>query len=178
MRDVRPALRILGILLSAATFTFCSKSSPTEPSLPQDSVTIVSIQPPGGTTLQAGAQVTFTATVAYHLASAASGSVHIAIEDQNFKNLSSTVPQPGVTVVNGSGTVALADQVVLPSVGLTTVFVFFPLAATGAQSTMTVQEVSYPVAYPALPATSLGQARGLSTGPPNNALQRTRYARR
>lgn len=158
----RPALRVLSVFLSAAAITFCSKSSPTEPT--QDSVTIVSIQPPAGTTLQAGSSVTFTATIAYRLASASSGLVLIVIEDNAFRNLSSTVPQPRVSVESGAGTVALTDQVVLPSAGITTVFVLFPLVPAGATSTQTVQEVSYPVAYPAASATSLGHAQGVHHG--------------
>jgi hypothetical protein len=126
------SVRIVGVLLSAATITSCSKSSPTEPVFLQDSVTIVSIQPPAGTTLQAAATVVFTATVGYHLASAPSGIVLIVIEDQSFKNLSATVPQPRVTVASGTGTVTLTDQVVLPSSGVASVLVIFPLVATGA----------------------------------------------
>ena len=164
MTDVRAALRILGIPLLAAAITSCSKSSPTEPVFLQDSVTIVSIQPPAGTTLQAGAPVTFTATITYHLASAPSGSVVIVISDQSARNLSSTVPQPRVIVASGTGTVALTDQVVLPSSGVATVLVLFPLFVTGNTITQTFQSVSYPVSYPAAPATDLGQARAVHHG--------------
>jgi len=163
------SVRIVGVLLSAATITSCSKSSPTEPVL-QDSVTIVSIQPPAGTTLQAGAPVTFTAAITYHLASAPSGSVAILIADQLGRNLSTTVPQPQVPVANGTGTVVLTDQVVLPSSGVATVLVLFPLFATGNTSTQTFQSASYPVSYPAIPATYLGQARGVHHGVADNAL--------
>jgi hypothetical protein len=154
------SVRFVGIPLLAAAITSCSKSSPTEPAFLEDSVAIVSIQPPAGTTLQAGTQAAFTATITYHLASAPSGTVAIAILDQSSRNLSLTVPQPRVIVTKGSGTVALSDQVVLPSSGVATVVVLFPLFTSGNAITQTFQSVDYPVSYPAVPATSLGQAHG------------------
>ena len=162
MTDIRAALRLLGIFLLAAAISSCSKSSPTEPAPLQDSVNIVSIQPPAGTTLQAGTPVTFTATITYHLASAPSGSVVIVITDQLSRNLSSTVPLPQATVASGTGTVSLTDHVVLPTSGVATVLVLFPLFTTGNTTTQTFQSVSYPVSYPA--ATYLGQARGVQHG--------------
>jgi len=143
--QVRKSPRLLGVLLSAAAVVSCSKSSPTEPVLDLDSVTIVSIQPPAGTVLQAGARVTFTATIGYHLVNASSGSVFIVVQDQALKNLSSTVPVPSVNVVRGTGTVGLSDSVVIPAAGVTSVGVFFPLLQTGATVTQTVQSVSYTV---------------------------------
>jgi len=145
------SVRIVGVLLSATTITCCSNSSPTEPAFLQDSVTVLSVQPPAGTTLQASTTVVFTATVDYHLASAPSGTVLILIEDQSFRNLSATVPQPRATVAKGSGAVTLTDQIVLPSSGVASVEVLFPLFATGSSSTQTVAEVYYPVAYPVVP---------------------------
>jgi hypothetical protein len=138
--------RFVGILLAAAAIASCSKSSPTEPALDLDSVTIVSLQPPAGTVLQAGARVIFTATIGYHLVNAASGSVFIVVQDQALRNLSSTVPVPSVNVVRETGTVGLSDSVVIPAAGVTSVGVFFPLLQTGATMTLTVQSVSYSVA--------------------------------
>ena len=146
MTQDRKSPRLLGVLLAAAAIASCSKSSPTEPALDLDSVTIVSLQPPAGTVLQAGARVTFTATIAYHLVNASSGSVFIVVQDQALRNLSSTVPVPSVSVVRGTGTVGLSDSIVIPATGVTSVGVFFPLLQTGATMTQTVQNVSYPVA--------------------------------
>lgn len=122
--------------------------SPTEPSRPaSDSATIVSISPDPGTPLTAGSSVTFKGTVAYGLASVSSAVVVIVIEDQAFNNLSSTRPQPAVTVSRGTGTVTLSDSAVIPTTGVSTVLVFFPLAPPpGAGGTaLAVQSVTYTV---------------------------------
>jgi hypothetical protein len=152
MAPLRPALRI-PLLLSAILITACSNSSPTEAG--SDSVTVVSIQPPSGTTLQAGSQVTFSATIDYHLFSALSGSIVMVVEDQNYKNLSTTVPQPRASVAGGRGTRTLSDQIVVPSAYVSTVHVLFPLLPEGNTNTRTVAAVSYPVG----PAASLVQAQ-------------------
>jgi hypothetical protein len=120
--------------------------SPTEPSLPaNDSVTIVSISPDPAIPLTAGSTVNFKGIVTYSLASTPSGVVVIVIEDQAFHNLSSTNPQPTAGVSRGSGTVTLTDSAVIPSTGVSTVLVFFPLAATGGGTSLAVQSVSYTV---------------------------------
>lgn len=174
MRGVFRAARILSPLLLATGIIFCSHS-PTEPVVAdRDSITLVSIQPSLGTSLQAGAPVAFTATIAYDLASVPSGLVALVIEDQAFRNLSSTVPQPTMTVARGNGTVTLADHVVIPANGVTTVYVYFLLAASGATDSLVAQRVSYQVASSA----AIGRAPGVFTGPPNPVLQRTRFARR
>ena len=149
MAHSRPALRVFSLLLLSAALTSCSKSSPTE--IGPDSVTVVSIQPSGGTTLQAGAPVTFSATIDYHFSSATSGSIAIVVEDQNYNSLSPTVPSPPVTVAKGIGTVTFSHQIVVPSTGVTTLYVLFPLSATGETRTRTVAAVSYRVAAAAPP---------------------------
>jgi hypothetical protein len=149
MAHLRPALRILLFLLSAAAITSCSKSSPTE--IGPDSVTVVSIQPTGGTTLQAGSLVSFSATIDYHLSSAQSGSISVVVEDQDFKHFSSTVVSSPVTVARGIGTVTHSGSVVLPATGVSTLYVLFPLMATGDSRTQTVAAVSYRVSPAAAP---------------------------
>jgi hypothetical protein len=143
MTNLLKGLRILSISIAAAAIGSCNHS-PTEPVV-ADSVTIVSIQPLPGTTLQAGAPVTFTATIGYDLETAPSGFVVIVIQDQASNNLSSTVPQPTVNVARGTGTVVLTDQVVIPTRLVTKVWVSFPLVHTGATATPVFQQVSYPV---------------------------------
>jgi hypothetical protein len=121
--------------------------SPTEPSLPAiDSVTIVSMSPDPAIPLTAGSTVTFKGTVTYSLASTPLGFVVIVIEDQAFHSLSST-PPPTVDVSRdrGSGTVTLSDSVVIPTTGVSSVLVFFPLAPVGGGTSLAVQHVSYTV---------------------------------
>ncbi len=144
MAHGRPALPIVSLLLVSAALTSCSKSSPTE--IGPDSVTVASILPSGATTLQAGAQVTFSATIDFHFSSAPTGDIAIVIQDQNSHSLSSTVPLPLVAVARGIGTVTLTDQIVIPSTGVTTLYVLFPLGPTGYTYTQTVAAVSYRVA--------------------------------
>lgn len=159
MTNLPKGLRILSISLAAAAIGSCNHS-PTEPFV-ADSVTIVSAQPPPGTALEAGAPVTFTATISYDLENAPTGLVVIVIEDQAFNNLSSTVPQPSVNVARGTGTVVLTDHVVIPTNGVRQVVVFFSLVRTGATFTSAGQYLSYPVT----PSTGLSKAAGGITGP-------------
>lgn len=146
MTHARKSLRILGIFLPAAAIAFC-RSSPTDP-VAQDSLTIVSIQPPAGTpgtVLPQGASVTFSATIAYSLASAPSGSVAMVFQDETFKAIPGTVPQPVVSVARGTGTVVLTQNVVIPAANVANVNVFFLLAATGGTQSLAAQEVTYRV---------------------------------
>ncbi len=154
-----PAFRVLLCLLSAAAVASCSKSSPTETG--SDRVAVVSIQPPARTPLKAGSSVTFSATIDYRLSSAPSGTVIIVIQDQNSRNLSSTVPQPRVTVANGIGTVTLVDQIVIPAFGVDTVQVSFGLLPSDHTETQVVTLVNYPVVAP----TSLGLSQAAHRAP-------------
>lgn len=105
----------------------------------------MNIQPPASTSLQAGAPVTFTATIGYHLVNASSGSIYVVIQDQASKNLPLTVPQPSMNVARGTGTVNFSDSVVIPATGVTSVSVSFPLVQMGAHETEVGQSVVYAV---------------------------------
>lgn len=133
------------MLLPVIGVASCSKSSPSEADLDTDRVRIVSIQPPMGTTLQAGSSLTVSATLDYHLISAPSGTISIVFEDQNYAVIASTVSGPDASVARGSGTVALSGQIVVPASGVSTVRVFFPLFSTGSTSTQTLDDVYYRV---------------------------------
>ena len=111
-----------------------------------DAVSVGSIVPPAGTPLQASETVTFTATLNYTLSSAESGQIVIAIQDQSDRNLQQLGrPQPASLVSRGTGTATLADSIVVPASGVTSVRVFFPLIPMGATRTDVVVSVSYPV---------------------------------
>jgi hypothetical protein len=101
--------------------------------------------PPTGTPLQAGGTVTFTATLNFTLASADSGQIVIVIQDQNNQNLRAGGPQPAALVNRGTGTATLADSVVVPASGITSVRVIFPLVPQGATRTDILVSISYPV---------------------------------
>jgi hypothetical protein len=145
MTYFRAALRSLSVFLSAGAIAFCSKSSPTEPVVLQDSVTIVSIQPPAGAILQVGAPVSFTVTVAFTLASAPSGSVVMVVEDDAFRTIPGSLPQPTIGISRGRGMVTLTQQILVPPADVASVDVFFALAATGGTQSLAVQEVTYHV---------------------------------
>jgi hypothetical protein len=120
-------------------------SSPTEPSLNMDSVAIEVITPERGTSLTAGSRVTFRVRGRYTLAGASSGRIGLVIEDQDFKNISATVPQPSSAVTRGGGTLEIADTVNIPATGVSTIHVFLPLIPTGASRSTAVDHVVYSV---------------------------------
>lgn len=141
----RPALLLLlaAALLSSVLLAGCGKSStPTAPVL--DAISIAAISPTNGTTLHPGMTVTFNASVTYTLASAASGTISLVYQDQNG-NILNTATQVSKAVTGGTGTVALTDTFTVPTTGVTTLFVFFPLLDTGASGTNVAVTATYPV---------------------------------
>ena len=141
-----PALLVL--LLGACGGSPAGPTATPAPTPPPatDAVSVGSIVPPAGTPLQASETVTFTATLNYTLASAESGQIVIAIQDQSDRNLQQLGrPQPAALVSRGTGTATLADSIVVPASGVTSVRVFFPLIPMGATRTDVVVSVSYPV---------------------------------
>jgi len=111
-----------------------------------DAVSLGSLAPAAGTPLQATQTVMFTATLNYTLASAESGQIVIVIQDQSSRSLQPRGrPQPAAVVTKGTGTATLADSIVVPASGVSSVRVFFPLIPSGASRTDVVVSVSYPV---------------------------------
>ena len=139
------AATILVLGLFALSCSGDGGDSLTEPSPTMDTVAIEVITPERGTRLTAGSRVTFQVRGRYTLASASSGRIGLVIEDQDFKNISATVPQPFSTVTRGGGTLEIADTVTVPATGVTTVHVFLPLLPTGASRSTAVDHVVYPV---------------------------------
>lgn len=151
MKHFRGILRVLGIAIATTSIVFCSHS-PTEPVVAaRDSIAVLSILPPPGASLPAGAPATFTATVSYGLTSAPSGLVSLFVADEDFQILSSTVPRQSANVVQGSGTVTLTDRVVIPQTGTRVVVVLVALLPAGVTGTDVIQQVSYLVG-PSAPA--------------------------
>jgi hypothetical protein len=102
--------------------------------------------PLAGTPLQASETVTFTATLAYTLATADSGQIVIVIQDQNDRKLQQLGrAQPAAVVSKGTGTLTLADTIMIPASGVSSVRVIFPLVPAGATRTEVLVSVSYPV---------------------------------
>ncbi|HVT17219.1 MAG TPA: hypothetical protein VHQ90_13695 [Thermoanaerobaculia bacterium] len=137
------ALAVASLSVVAACSGGGSSPSPSEP-VSQDSISLVTIAPAGGTRLVPGSVVTFAATLRYQLSSAASGTILEVIENQTGGQLT-TGPQMSVAVNRGQGSVQLADSITVPLVGVTQVEVFFPLLAEGATRTSIVATATYPV---------------------------------
>lgn len=132
----------------------CGGASPTAPppiptptpSPASDALSVASIAPAGGTLLQPGQAVTFTATLNCTLASTATGTVAIVIQDQLDRSLQAPGrPQPETALSRGSSSVTLTDSIVIPASGVSSVRVFFPLIPSGATTTSVVRLVTYPV---------------------------------
>lgn len=116
-------------------------SSP--PPSTSDQISLESITPAPGP-LARGSQVTFTAVVNYTLTSAESARIPIVIQDQANNRLQAG-PQPYASVVKGTGTATVSDQITIPAQGVTSVIVFLPLFPQGAQGTSTLVSVKYSV---------------------------------
>jgi hypothetical protein len=132
----------------------CGSGSPTAPTATpaptpvpaMDAVSVGSLAPAAGTPLQASQTVMFTATLNYTLGSAESGQVVIVIQDQSGRSLQPPGrPQPAAVIAKGTGTATLADSIVVPASGVSSVRVFFPLIPSGASRTDVVVSVNYPV---------------------------------
>src|SRR4051812_32301808 len=125
---------IIGIALWLA-LAGCSAT----PAAPTPSVTatdavgsVTNMNPATGTILQAGQTVTFSGTPGYTLASADFGAMRMIVQDQNDQPLQVTGVQPNILVQRGSGDVTLSETIAVPAAGVTSVRVFFALAAGNA----------------------------------------------
>jgi hypothetical protein len=89
---------------------------------------------------------TFTATVSYTLASAASAQIVMVIQNQLDQNLKPPgVVQSAVPIVMGTGNATLSDSITIPGSGVSSVRVVLPLVPAGATRTEVLVSVSYPV---------------------------------
>ena len=108
--------------LVAVLAAACYRDSPSEPGS-RDSLTVSSIDPPGGTRLTPGGAVTFTVQVDYELRSGGvllgdDGTLVLAVEDQGGRDLDTEVRK---RVSHGRGSTSLSDRLVVPSAGVSQV---------------------------------------------------------
>ena len=108
----------------------------------ENTISLVTIAPPDGTTLSAGQVVSLTATVSYELNGADSGEIKMVIQAQTSIQ---SGPAPIVEIGRGSGMVTLSDQVTIPATGVTTIYVNFSLKLTGQTFYDIMSSASYPV---------------------------------
>jgi hypothetical protein len=137
--NVTRASLLFSFFLSAG----CGNDSPTGPT--SDFIAVTSIVPAAGTTLNAGARVTFTAVVTSTIVSSNGGSVAMVLQDQATRSLMGPGEvQPQATVQKGTTTVTLSSTVSVPESG-GTVTAFFPVFITESSSTRAVAVRTYPV---------------------------------
>ncbi len=137
----RTALLIL--LLAAAA---CGGgNAPTTPGV-VNTLTLVSISPPAGSTLVPGSTVTFNGTLAYTLSTAGSALVSLVFEDQTNRVLNPTI-QPTSVVPEGQGEVNLPGPLSIPATGATEIQVIYTLTPnTSVPPITTSATVTYRVA--------------------------------
>src|SRR5690349_6212794 len=106
---------LLVLLLSAVA---CQRD-PAAPSVAaQDSInSVVNMVPAPGTALHPGDTVTFSGTTGYTLATAESGAMFMAIQDQSNRPL--TTDARTVVVARGTADVTLSETVTIPAEGVT-----------------------------------------------------------
>lgn len=147
---LRTRMSAAALAFAVATAAGCggSPAAPTQPPpvTPIDSIRgVTNLLPATGTTLQPGQTVTFSGTPAYSLATAASGTVHLIIQDQANHILQPVGTQPNTSVVKGNGEVTLSQTLTVPTEGVTSVVVFFALLPAGSSLTNASTSVFYPV---------------------------------
>ncbi|HVT15955.1 MAG TPA: hypothetical protein VHQ90_07200 [Thermoanaerobaculia bacterium] len=134
----------LGVASLAAGCNWRSSSEPET----RDSLSLSSIDPPGGTRLAPGGPVTFTAFVDYQLfsqnvLSGDRGTITMDIEDQDGRDLDVEVRK---TVNHGRGSTSLSDRVTVPATGVSQVKVTLSLIPDALNAPAVVSVVaSYPV---------------------------------
>lgn len=132
---------VLGISIFLAGS--CGSNSPTTPTT--DFITLDSIVPAAGTTLNAGERVTFTAVVTCTLVSADTGFTGLVLQDQLNRSLIPAGESPPVAnLVKGTATVTLSQAITIPATG-STVTAAFPIFLSTSNRTAAVVTRTYPV---------------------------------
>jgi len=111
-----------------------------------DSIAIASISPLAGTTLAPGSTVTFGAVLRYTAHENLGGGIIVQMGDQNGHELADSFP--GISLPQGTGTVALSSQFRIPSSGVSRIAIDYLLLATPGATTEIVavtKQASYPV---------------------------------
>ena len=121
----------------------CGSSSPTAPTT--DSISLTSIVPAAGTTLNAGDRVTFTAVVICTIVNSNGGITAMVLQDNaNRSLLAPGEIQPQSTLAKGTTTVTLSHTVTIPESG-TTVTVALPIFVNESSTTRAVVTRNYSV---------------------------------
>jgi hypothetical protein len=144
----RSGLAVIAMAVLWLTVAGCGSSpaAPTSTTPTPDSLgSVTNMNPAAGTRLKLGQTVTFSGTPRYALSTADFGIVLMVVQDQNDRPLQISGGQPTVVVARGNGDVTLSQTVTLPGAGVTSVRVFFALAAGGATTTNAALSISYPV---------------------------------
>ena len=124
------------LLVSLVALPSCG-GSPTQPT--RDWIELKSIQPAEGSTVAAGEQVTFTATVECTIATSEGGTVSLLVQGPGALN----APTP-TSLSKGTKTVTLTGTARMPESGVT-VTVFIPLWVNQSNTTAMYKRISYSV---------------------------------
>ena len=132
-----------GLWLSLALIAGCGSNTPTAPTI--DFIALDSIVPAAGTTLTAGARVSFTAVVTCTLVNSNSGFAAMLIQDQANRVLRVEEELPAeATLIKGTTTVTLRQTINVPANG-STVVVNLPMFISESNSTGAVVRRTYEV---------------------------------
>jgi hypothetical protein len=135
--------RVVGVVCSLCLIAGCGSDGPTAPTT--DFISLDSIVPAAGTSLNAGDSVTFTAVVTCTIVGSNGGFVVMAVTDQGNRSL---VPvgtgQAPTPLLRGTATVTVTQIVTIPPSG-STVNVVVPLFVTESNATQALVRRSYTV---------------------------------
>ena len=121
----------------------CGSNSPTAPTT--DFISLNSIVPAAGTTLNAGELVTFTAVVTCTIVNSNGGFAAMVIQDhRNISLLNPGETPPQAALTKGTTTVTLSHTLTIPESG-STVKVLFPIFVNESSSTRAVVVRDYTV---------------------------------
>jgi hypothetical protein len=143
----RTCVLAVSALLAAALAASCHWDSPSEPDS-RDSLTVSSVDPPGGTRLTPGAAVTFTVQVDFDLRSGSvlsgdDGTLILTVEDQDGRRLDTEVRK---RVSHGRGSTSLSDRLTVPATGVSQARVVVRLVPDAIDaSTLISTAATYPV---------------------------------
>jgi hypothetical protein len=132
-----------GLWFSLFLLAGCGSSSPTAPTT--DFISLTSIVPAAGTTLNAGERVTFTAVVVCTIVNSNGGRTAMVLQDQaNRSLLAPGEIQPQATLLKGTTTVTLSHTVTTPDSG-STLTVALPIFVNESSTTRAVVTRHYAI---------------------------------
>lgn len=141
-------LRAAGLcacLLVAACGDSAPKVEEITPSQPVNQVTILSAVPPGGTVLAPGSTVTLKYAFSYQLVTGDTGSIVMVLSDQQSRTLNEPGNYTNAPITRGSGTAELSHVLAIPSTGVSSIIVHFPMFVGTSTRSEPMAMVQYPV---------------------------------